>query len=93
MEIVYVFLLLWGIDSATADSNDEESVAVVKIIQQKNDEFTFNRGDYYQSPFGYYISNLSDKQCERKSLLVADLTKPLNDVLKVNEIELGCSNG
>lgn len=97
MEIVYVFILLLGIDAVTDDDSSEQPeerlVVQVETVKKETGEFRFNKGSYYQSKFGYYISNLSMKPCEIKSFLIADLTMPTDEMLKVNEIELGCKNG
>lgn len=97
MEIVYVFFLLLGIEAVTDDDTGEQpepkQIAQVEEGKQEQRDFVFNLGNYYQSKFGYYISNLSDKPCERKPILIADLTLPADEVLKVNQIELGCING
>ena len=92
MEIVYVLLILWGVDSAVDVEVASEQEATPKAAKEIKPNFSFEKGDYYSSKFGYYISNLSNKKCKRKSLLIADLTKPVSDVLKVEEVKLGCTN-
>jgi hypothetical protein len=92
MELVYVLLILWGVDSAVDVEVASEQKTTPQATEEIKPTFSFEKGDYYSSKFGYYISNLSDTKCIRKSLLIADLTKPVSDVLKVDEVKLGCTN-
>lgn len=83
---------LWG------KEEPQEPVAVEVVTEQSivSDEPLFERGRYYRTKDGYYISNLTPAPqkvdgCDRP-VLTADLTAPRGDEgqIQVTEVDMEC---
>lgn len=83
---------LWGKD-------EPKEPVVVEVVQEEpvvSDVPVFERGRYYKTGEGYYISNLTPARqkiegCDRP-VLTADLTAPRNDdgEIRVTEVDIAC---
>ena len=100
MEWILVPLLVWGgYEWGSYDESLEHGAPATVINQQtlvENQTSTYERGKYYKTQQGYYISNLQpkpkkDEGCDR-SIIVADLSEPNNaeEKISVTEIQMTC---
>lgn len=95
--LIIGFLLFFGYSLLSVDSPQNVQTAQVEVEHpQVTTVNVFERGRFYRSTEGYYISNLTPepelvKGCELP-VLIADLnaTRTADAQLQVTEIDVGC---
>lgn len=96
VEWVIGLILLFGGYEVFGKDKKDEPVEVVQDVSIVSEDPVFERGRFFKTPDGYYISDLSPKPeqiegCE-SPLLTADLTKlrDQEDAIEVTEIDVSC---
>lgn len=95
MEVLLGIFLLWGGYEWGSHSGEREPVDIEPEIGLVSELPTYERGRYYRTEDGYFISNLTSapqisEGCDNP-ILVTDLSKPAQDQKRhVRLVEVSC---
>jgi hypothetical protein len=97
VELFVGFILIFGgYELISNDKNESVSIEEVQKVSVVSDAPVFERGRFFKTIDGYYISNLTPARlkvegCDRP-ILTADLTAPRvdNEEIQVTEVDMAC---